>query len=107
MTEAEKFVLNERNTLDILSQLIRIRTVLPRGDEKDMVKYILSLFPEGALTTRLFDHGANRASLTALLPGRERSRNELQLLFDLGKEHLAGPGFLLIAEGEFDALAQQ
>ena len=37
----------------------------------------------------------------------ELSRNELQLLFDLGKEHLAGPGFLLIAEGEFDALAQQ
>ena len=37
----------------------------------------------------------------------ELGRNELQLLFDLGKEHLAGPGFLLIAEGEFDALAQQ
>ena len=49
-------------------------------------------------------------SNTAFLPDLqhlELSRNELQLLFDLGKEHLAGPGFLLIAEGEFDALAQQ
>jgi len=37
----------------------------------------------------------------------ELGRNELQLLFDLGKEHLAGADFLLIAEGKFDALAQQ
>lgn len=98
MTEAENFSLNEHNTLEILSQLIRIRTVLPWGDEKDMVKYILSLFPEGVLTTRLFDHGANRASLTALLPGKDSSRKitfvgHMDTFPIVGEEQWAHPPF--------------
>lgn len=72
MTAEMRFSVDKKQTLDILSQLIRIRTVLPQGDEMDMVKYILSLFPEKMLETKLIDHGNNRASLVASLPGANR-----------------------------------
>lgn len=64
---------DRKETLDILRQLIRIRTVLPQGDEMDMVKYIISLFPGKTLETKLIDHGNNRASMAALLPGANRN----------------------------------
>lgn len=59
----------KEEALEILRQLIRIRTLLPKGDEMDMVKYVLSLFEEGVLHTKIIDHGMNRASLVATLPG--------------------------------------
>ncbi|RRD65030.1 M20 family metallopeptidase [Fretibacterium sp. OH1220_COT-178] len=61
-------------TLAILQQLIRLRTLLPCADEKDLVRYILSLFPSGVLEANVVDHGDNRASLVAILPGHDRSR---------------------------------
>lgn len=36
--------INRERTLEILQQLIRLRTVLPNGDEKDLVRYVVSLF---------------------------------------------------------------
>ena len=66
--------LDRDKTLAVLQQLIRMRTLLPWADEKDLVRYILSLFPPGLLETNVIDHGDNRASLVAILPGRDRSR---------------------------------
>lgn len=60
--------------LEILSQLVRIRTLLPRGDELDMIKYILSLFEKDALDVKIIDNGPNRASLVATLPGTRRDK---------------------------------
>lgn len=60
---------NTNEVLAILRQMIRIRTLLPRGDELDMIKYILSLFPENSLKVKIIEHGSNRASLVATLPG--------------------------------------
>lgn len=73
MTSEKHLRVNKKQTLEILSQLIRIRTVLPQGDEMDMIKYILSLFPKGTLEFKIIDHGNNRASLIAILPGIDRS----------------------------------
>jgi succinyl-diaminopimelate desuccinylase len=53
----------------ILQDLIRIRTHQPEGNEKDLVKYILGLLSEEAFETTVIDHGGNRASLVAVLPG--------------------------------------
>lgn len=64
--------LKEENALKILSQLIRIRTLLPRGDELDMVKYILSLLPKDKFKIDIIENGPNRASMVATLPGRNR-----------------------------------
>ena len=58
----------------ILQNLIRIRTHQPDGNEKDLVKYILELLPEGVFENTVVDHGGNRASLAAMLPGRRRDR---------------------------------
>lgn len=64
--------LKEEDALKILSQLIRIRTILPRGDEMDMIKYILSLLPKDKFEINIIENGANRASMVATLPGRNR-----------------------------------
>lgn len=66
--------LNTTRALEILRQLIRIRTVQPYGDEKDAVGYILSLFPEESVEKLVVDHGDNRASLVLVVPGENRSR---------------------------------
>jgi len=64
--------LREGDALRILSQLIRIRTMLPRGDEMDMIKYILSLLPKEKFEINIIENGANRASMVATLPGKNR-----------------------------------
>ncbi|HOO89124.1 MAG TPA: hypothetical protein PK442_15565, partial [Synergistales bacterium] len=61
--------LDTSRALEILRQLIRIRTVQPYGDEKDAVGYILSLFPEECIEKIVVDHGDNRASLVLVVPG--------------------------------------
>ena len=66
--------LDTSRALEILRQLIRIRTVQPYGDEKDAVGYILSLFPEECIEKIVVDHGDNRASLVLVVPGEDRSR---------------------------------
>lgn len=65
---------NTLRTLEILRQLIRIRTVQPHGDEKDAVEYILSLFPEAEIEKTVLNHGDNRASMSLTIPGEDRSR---------------------------------
>lgn len=60
---------DREQALRILQDLIRIRTHQPEGNEKDLVKYILGLLPEGAFETTVIDHGGNRASLLAVLRG--------------------------------------
>lgn len=67
-------LLKKERALEILCQLVRIRTMLPKGDELDMIKYILSLFDEDALDVKIIGHGLNRASMTATLAGVNRSR---------------------------------
>ncbi len=66
--------IDREKTLEVLQQLVRLRTVLPRADEKDLVRYVVSLFPPDTLETHVIDHGDNRASLVAVLPGLDRSR---------------------------------
>lgn len=61
-------------TIEILQQLVRMRTHLPYGNEKDIVKYIYSLFPDH-VEKRIIDHGANRATLVLTIPGYDRSRS--------------------------------
>lgn len=65
----------EKRTLavKILQNMIRIRTHQPEGNEKDLVKYILELLPTECFEINLVDHGKNRASLVAVLPGVSRS----------------------------------
>lgn len=67
-------LLKKERALEILCQLVRIRTMLPRGDELDMVKYILALFDKDTLDVKIIDHGFNRASMAATLPGVNRSK---------------------------------
>lgn len=62
--------ISREKALHILQSLLRIRTALPAGDEMDCVKYILSLFPAGKITSRILEHGHNRASLKISIPGR-------------------------------------
>ncbi len=65
----------EKRVLSVLQQLIRMRTHQPYGNEKDIVKFILSLFPEDRVEKRVIDHGSNRASLIITIPGNDRSRS--------------------------------
>ena len=66
--------IDRERTLAVLQQLIRLRTVPPGWDEKDLVRYVVSLFPKGTLEIDIIDHGSNRASLVAVLPGENRRR---------------------------------
>nr|WP_321502359.1 M20 family metallopeptidase [uncultured Dethiosulfovibrio sp.] len=59
----------EEELVQILQNLIRIRTTLPRGDEMDCAKYIMSLFAPYKVGIKLLDHGGNRASLKITMPG--------------------------------------
>lgn len=65
----------EDEIVQILQNLIRIRTTLPRGDEMDCAKYVTSLFSPYNVGVRLLDHGGNRASLKVTLPGTGEERN--------------------------------
>ena len=62
-------------SVEILQQLVRMRTHQPYGNEKDIVKYISSLFPDNSVEKRIIDHGSNRASLVITIPGVDRSRS--------------------------------
>lgn len=65
---------SEEELVHILQNLIRIRTTLPRGDEMDCAKYVMSLFSPYDVGIKLLDHGANRASLRVTLPGSDDDR---------------------------------
>lgn len=67
--------LENTKIVEILQQMIRIHTVQPDGQEKDMVKYICSLFPGENVVKRIIDHGRNRASLVVTIPGVDHSRS--------------------------------
>ncbi len=58
--------------LDILQQLIRIRTPQPKGDELDAVKFIVSLLSSGVFENRILHHGENRATLISEIEGKDR-----------------------------------
>lgn len=75
--------------LAILQQLIRIRTIQPHGDEMDGIKYILSLFPEACVETRVIDHGNNRASMVLTVPGVRRDK-AVALVGHMDTQGLAG-----------------
>jgi len=60
--------------MEILQQLIRIRTPQPYGDEKDAVLYVSSLFPDDKVEKEIISHGNNRASLVITIPGADRNR---------------------------------
>ncbi len=61
----------------ILQQLIRMRTHQPYGNEKDVVKYIISLFPDDSVEKRIIDHGNNRATLIITIPGEDHSKSRV------------------------------
>lgn len=66
--------ISEGLALELLQQLVRIRTHQPEGDESDLLDFILTLFPFDSLSTNIIDHGVNRSSLVARFPGRDNSR---------------------------------
>lgn len=66
--------IHENNALDIIQQLVRIRTHQPEGDESDLLDFILTLFPFERVKTHIIDHGENRSSLVATFPGKDTSR---------------------------------
>lgn len=74
MRNHQKIIIDEAKTLEILQQLIRLRTIHPQPEEKDLARYISLLFPKDLLEIQLIDHGENRASMVATLPGLDRSR---------------------------------
>lgn len=57
------------NVLNIIQQLIRIRTHQPEGDESDAVKYILTLLDPTRMSYQIVQHGQNRSSLIVRLKG--------------------------------------
>lgn len=59
--------------LEILQQLIRIRTNLTEGYEMDAVKYIASVMPDNIRLT-VIDHGDNRGSLIGEIKGTASDR---------------------------------
>jgi succinyl-diaminopimelate desuccinylase len=65
----------ERSAINILGQLIRIRTPQPYGDEKDAVLYLCDLFSTYPVECIVLEHGNNRASLIVTLPGKNRSHS--------------------------------
>jgi hypothetical protein len=58
---------------------------------------------QDTLFTILLEHGF----FLPVLKNLQLSGNELQLFLNLGKEGLAGSRLFFVAEGQFDALAQQ
>jgi len=60
--------------IEILQQLIRIRTPQPSGDENDAVLFISSLFDDNKVEKEIINHGNNRASLVVVIPGLDRNR---------------------------------
>jgi len=60
--------------IEILQQLIRIRTPQPSGDEGDAVLFISSLFSDDRVKKEIISHGNNRASLVVVIPGVDRNR---------------------------------
>lgn len=65
----------EKEALDMLCQLIRIRTLLPGGDELDLIKYIITLFDGAKAEKTIINHHGNRASLILKLKGKKQSRS--------------------------------
>ncbi|MDL2263784.1 M20/M25/M40 family metallo-hydrolase [Synergistaceae bacterium OttesenSCG-928-I11] len=63
-------IMDRHAALEILRQLIRIRTPQPVGDELDAVKYIASLLSGEMFENRILYHGNNRASLISEIRGR-------------------------------------
>jgi succinyl-diaminopimelate desuccinylase len=61
--------LDDKKALQILQQLIRIRTPQPAGDELDAVKYIVSLLSSDSFENRVVHHGGNRGSLISEIRG--------------------------------------
>lgn len=60
----------DNRVLNILQQLIRIRTHQPEGDEADAVKYILTLLDPARMSHQIVQHGQNRASLLVRIKGK-------------------------------------
>ena len=87
-----------KGALEILSQLIRIRTLLPKGDELDIVKYIRTFFEGSGVKTSVYNLPGNRASMTAVLEGEDRGVNvglagHLDTFPILGEEQWEHPPF--------------
>lgn len=64
-----------QRTMQILKQLIRIRTCQPSGDEEPAALYLRDLFGGYSVELTTIDHGEGRASLMATIPGVDRSRS--------------------------------
>lgn len=79
MTEKKGMVLGSSadTALNILQQLIRIRTHQPEGDEADAVKYIVSHLCSPKISHRTISHGGNRATLLVRVKGRSNGRSLL------------------------------
>ena len=70
ISEIKNREINGARALNILQQLIRIRTHQPQGDEADAVKYLLSLIGGNErITPRVISHGANRSTLLLHIRG--------------------------------------
>lgn len=56
----------------ILKDLVKIDSSHPRGNEMDVVRYIVSQIEELGLDYRIIDHGDNRGSLAVRMTGKGR-----------------------------------
>lgn len=65
-----KFMLDDCR--DILSQLVRVNSCQPEGNEKDVVNLLTKILSP-KLTLKVIDHGNNRASLVAELEGLDKT----------------------------------
>ncbi|WP_040213775.1 M20 family metallopeptidase [Clostridium polynesiense] len=67
-----KGFIKSMNSTELLASLIKINTVNPPGNERELVEFILRIFKDDAVETHIIDHGSNRASLIVKVPGKSR-----------------------------------
>ncbi|MGM0470967.1 MAG: M20 family metallopeptidase [Bacillota bacterium] len=72
--DIEQFV-TVKDSEEILRKLIKVNTTNPTGNEMDLVKVILSLFPQDNLDYEIIDHGNNRGSLMIKVAGADSSKS--------------------------------
>lgn len=61
-------------TADFLSRYLQVDTRNPPGNELDGVKFLQATLDAAGIATEIVDHGGNRASLVARLPGSGKDK---------------------------------
>ncbi len=74
MSDVTKF-LNQTDHVSVLQNIVQIKTSQPEGNEMDLVKHILTYFPQENLDYQILDHGKNRGSLIITIPGKNKDKS--------------------------------